>query len=279
MQEPTALNSPSLATHQKIQFTGIAVTYNEAQRLRGCLNSLRFCEQLIVVDLGSTDASVEIAQQCGAEVVHHERVPIVEHIREKAVTYARNDWVIFLDPDEVLPANIEDELRLLITQQPNLGLINLPRQFYFKDRPLNFTIWGKEQIKQAVLHKNRCKFSPYVHQPVQIINGYISGTLPQQPDYYLKHYWVDSYRQMFEKHWRYIKLEGKSRSERGERFYWGNWFKSIASALIHNLFTYNGIRGGLLGIFLSFFYAWYVAMSLLSLRQYQKSTEKGIVSN
>ncbi|MBD2039814.1 glycosyltransferase [Microcoleus sp. FACHB-672] len=279
MQEPTALNSPPPASQQKIQFTGIAVTYNEARRLRDCLNSLRFCEQLIVVDLGSTDASVEIAQQCGAEVVHHERVPIVEHIREKAVTYARNDWVIFLDPDEVLPAKVEDELRWLITQQPNLGLINLPRQFYFKNNPLNFTIWGKEQLKQAVLHKHRSKFSVYVHQPVQIINGYISTTLPRQPNYYLKHYWVDSYRQMFEKHWRYIKLEGKSRYERGERFYWHSWFKSIGSALIHNLFTYNGIRGGLLGIFLSFFYAWYVAMSVLSLRQYQKSREKEIGSN
>lgn len=279
MQEPTALNSPTPAAQQKIQFTGIAVTYNESQRLPDCLNSLKFCEQLIVVDLGSTDASVEIAQQCGAEVIYHERVPIVEHIREKAVTYARNDWIIFLDPDEVFPPNLDNELRSLITQQPNLALINLPRQFYFKNTLLNFTIWGKEQVKQVVLHKNKTKFSPYVHQPLQIINGYISVTLPHQSNYYIQHYWIDSYRQMFEKHWRYIQLEGKSRHERGECFSWYIFFKSIGSALIHNLFTYHGIRGGLLGIFLSFFYAWYVAMSLLSLRYYQKCLGKEILSN
>ena len=78
-------------TNSEIQFTGIVVTYNEDKYLNECLKYLSFCEQLIVMDLGSTDHSVEIAKTYGAIIVQHERVPIVEQVRTKALEYS-NDY-------------------------------------------------------------------------------------------------------------------------------------------------------------------------------------------
>ena len=89
-----------------IKFTGIVVTYNEENHLKECLTSLMFCDQLIVVDLGSTDRSIEISKQCGAEIKHEKLVPIVEQIKERVVGFSRNDWIIFIDPDEVFPLDI-----------------------------------------------------------------------------------------------------------------------------------------------------------------------------
>jgi glycosyltransferase involved in cell wall biosynthesis len=257
-------------TNNQIQFTGIIVNYNEGDYLQDCLKSLVFCNQLIVFDLGSTDASTDIAKQYGAEIIHHERVPIVEQIRNEAIDYARNDWIVLADPDEVFPANVTDQLRSKIYEDPKLGSIILPLQYYFKNRPLYFTVWGKNRTKKAVLHKNRNSFSSNVHRGIRLLEGYNSADLPSKPEYTIQHYWIDSCHQLIEKHWRYIRREGEARYQAGERFSWDRWMREPLSAFKRNLFDYKGIRGGLLGIFLSGFYSWYIAMSLLSLRRYQK---------
>ena len=135
--------------NNQTKFTGIVIMYNEEKRLRDCLSSLAFCDQLLVVDLGSKDSSVRIAKQCGAEVIRHNWVPIVEQIREKALTFARNEWIIFLDPDEVFPAGVEVDLGAMIRRDTILGLIKIPWRFYFKGKPLHYTIWGLKRPRGA----------------------------------------------------------------------------------------------------------------------------------
>lgn len=259
-----------------IKFTAIVVTYNEARHLRECLESLTFCDQVIVVDLGSTDKSVQIAQECGAQVVPHRRAEIVEDVHRDVIGLASHDWVIFVDPDEVLPEGIKTDLEMLIRNHPSLGVIDVPWQFYFKGKPITCTIWGRsDNCKAAVRHRERVVLCPEVHRGYRVRLGYDRCQLPRKSfDYCIKHYWVDSFAQMFLKHWRYIKREGQARYQSGERFGWRRWLRETLSALKQNLFEYGGLRGGLTGLLLSFFYAWYVSMSLLSLWRYQRSVEK-----
>jgi glycosyltransferase involved in cell wall biosynthesis len=256
-------------TELPIQFTGIVVTYNEERQLQECLESLDFCQELIVIDLRSVDRSVEIAQEYGAKVIQHDRVPVVEMIRKKAVSYARNDWIVFLDPDEVLPDDIEDKLRLLIEQDPRIGVIRIPWQFYFMGKPLYVTRWGTQKVKGVVRHRRRNEFNPKVHRGMRLLNGFTGATVSRNSRFFIKHYWVESYREMFEKHWRYIKEEGKARYESGERFKLYNWLRTTLAVLKQDLIDYKGLKGGFKGVFLSFFYAWYVNMSFLSLWRYQ----------
>jgi glycosyltransferase involved in cell wall biosynthesis len=257
-----------------INFTGIVVLWNEARRLRDCLNSLSFCEQLIVIDSGSSDASIKIAKEFGAEVYHYEKVPVVEKIHEMAVNnYARNEWFIRIDPDEVLPPNLKEKLEFLINKEPDLGTIRIPWQFYVKGKPLYETIWGKNNSKPVVLNKSRIKFNPYVHGATSLLKGYRESTLPRNNDCYIQHYWVDSYREMVQKHWIYIGKEGEARYSRGERFSVYKLISATISAFKHSLITCNGYRN-FTGIFLSFFYSWYVLMGILSLWQYQKVQKK-----
>jgi glycosyltransferase involved in cell wall biosynthesis len=255
--------------NNRVEFTGIVVTYNEEKYLKDCLLSLAFCKQLIVIDLGSTDRSIQISIECGAEVMHHKHVPIVEQLRKETIKYAKYDWIIFLDPDEIFLANVEDELRSMIFNDPNLGVINVKWQFYFKGRPLNCTIWGLESSKAIAYHKHRNKFTSQVHRGTQLLNDYTKAELPEGKSNYLRHYWADSYRQLFRKHWRYIKKEGEARYSLGERFSWSRLVTNTLSALKSNLVDYKGFEGGLHGIILSIFYSWYRCMSLLSLLFYQ----------
>jgi len=85
------------------------ITYNEADRLGDCLASLAFCDEIVVVDSGSTDGTGELAEAAGARVL----VRPFDGFRSQkqfAVEQAAHDWVLCLDADE----RVSDELRASI---------------------------------------------------------------------------------------------------------------------------------------------------------------------
>ena len=77
------------------------ITRDAAAQLAGCLASVPFADEIIVVDSGSTDDTVEIARRCGARVVAHEWKGFGAQ-KNFAVAQAANDWVLCLDADETL---------------------------------------------------------------------------------------------------------------------------------------------------------------------------------
>jgi glycosyltransferase involved in cell wall biosynthesis len=228
---------------------------------------------LIVVDLGSKDASLEIAKNFGAKVIQHEWVPYVELVWPVALSVARNDWLVRADPDEVFAFPLIDDLFLMISRSEKLAMIKLPHQYYFQQRPIKTTIWGGIKEIAKVFHKDRVVFRPLVHRGISCKDGYTMKSVKANPQNVIKHHWADSLSQLFEKHFRYIAHEGKSKYRLGERFSLFKCAIDTMVALKQNLFDYKGIHGGLLGIFLSTFYSWYVCMSWISLRRYQKTLD------
>jgi glycosyltransferase involved in cell wall biosynthesis len=257
------------------EFSGIVVTFNEASRLSACLESLSFCAERIVFDLGSTDETVNVARRAGARVISHPRVLVVEEIRAKAMEAAANDWIVFLDPDEVFPQHRVSELRRLISRDPLIAMIGIPLQFYFKCRPLTVTIWGEVSKKYRVIHRRRTELPLGVHGLPAPFAGYRAVALPAGPIAdSIQHYWIDSYRQLFSKHWRYIRKEGEARYKRGERFRILHACAEVWRGVRMNLTDFHGARGGFVGVFLSFFYGLYVGGAHISLGLYQWSMRR-----
>src|SRR5215472_16389688 len=77
----------------------ITITKNEEELIRQCLNSAWFCEEKIVVDSFSTDRTVEIARECGAQVFQHEFTNYVVQ-KQMALDHATGEWVLLMDADE-----------------------------------------------------------------------------------------------------------------------------------------------------------------------------------
>jgi glycosyltransferase involved in cell wall biosynthesis len=263
-----------MQTVPKTPITAIVVMYNEDRRLKQCLENLAFCDQIIAVDLGSTDRCVEIAKACGIELIHHPWVPISEFVLPDIVPMSRNPWIIRLDPDEVFPPALVDDVFDSIFDHDRAGMISLPHQFYFLGTPLTTTFWGNIQYVARIFHKERVDVLPHVHRGIDLKDGYTHEIITFNGKNAVQHYWVDRLSQLFEKHRRYIKFEGKSRYETGQRFTWPGMFRDVAQALLSSLIKKKGFSGGVNGIFLSFFYAGYVGMGMLSLRKYQKVKKK-----
>lgn len=88
----------------RLGLSACIITLNEADRLDACLDSLAFCDEIVVIDSGSTDGTRELAAARGARVFEH---PFAGYRMQKdfAVAQALHDWVLCLDADErVTPA-------------------------------------------------------------------------------------------------------------------------------------------------------------------------------
>lgn len=77
------------------------ITHNEAANIERCLRSLRFCDELLVIDARSADATRDIATSLGARVIERDW-PGFRSQREFAMQAASHDWILFLDADEEL---------------------------------------------------------------------------------------------------------------------------------------------------------------------------------
>ena len=250
--------------------TGIVITYNDEDHLEECLLALKFCDELIVVDLGSTDNSLPIAHSMGAKIIMHKWVPVVEMARQFAVEQASNDWIIFMDPDMIFPFHKQKEIKNLIKENDLLAKIYIPYRNYFLTHPVYHGVWGKDKKFPSVIHKNRVYYIPLVHTESTTDPKWESVTLSVGKDEFIRHYWIDSWPQFFEKHRRYIKQEGESQYKKGCRFSWRKCILYTLFESYNNFIRKQGYKDGLLGVILGILWTWYNWSTWQSLRRYQK---------
>lgn len=100
-----------MAASRRQPLSGCVIAFMEEDRIADCLRSLAFCDEVVVVDSGSTDRTVEICRAMGARVVHNSPFPGFAAQRQFAVDQARHDWVVCLDADERVEPDLADLLR------------------------------------------------------------------------------------------------------------------------------------------------------------------------
>jgi glycosyltransferase involved in cell wall biosynthesis len=95
-----------------MKLTACIITYNEADRIEACLRSLSFCDELLVVDSHSTDATRELARSLGARVIERDW-PGFRSQKQFAIESAAHDWVLCLDADERVTGELRQEIEAL----------------------------------------------------------------------------------------------------------------------------------------------------------------------
>lgn len=101
------------------------VCRNEADKLVDCLESVRWADEVLVMDLESDDDSAAVALRCGARVIPHPRVPIVELVRNTIADEASGEWILALDPDERVTSGLAEELRAASTRS-DIDVVTIP---------------------------------------------------------------------------------------------------------------------------------------------------------
>lgn len=111
------------------QLSLVVITRNAEQHIADCLNSVPFAVDKVVLDNGSTDKTLEIAQRCGARIFSEEWRGYGPQKR-RATELAKTDWVLSLDADEALSDGAQVELKEIFEQaamDPRIDAYKLPR--------------------------------------------------------------------------------------------------------------------------------------------------------
>lgn len=139
---------------------GVVLTLNEEYCLGNALRSLAWCDEILVVDSGSTDRTQQIAEQYGARFVQHIQTPpfLITKQRNWALDYAdlTSDWVFFLDADEEVSPILVEKIILSINSPTALDAYELTPRYWFLGKWLKLTQgypnWHPRLVKRSCVY-------------------------------------------------------------------------------------------------------------------------------
>lgn len=258
----------------------LVVVSNEELHLSGCLKALsEFDGRVTVVDLASTDGSAKVARDFGARVVPHPPTPHVEQVlSELADLFSPDTWVLRLDPDERIPANL---LRVLTRARSDAvrsghSVVELPLRYRFAGDPLVGTPWGGVRYFPRLFRWGGVMHGGQLHEDIRSqVTGGVARVTGVDP---IEHYWVEGWSDFAKKNARYLRLEGASRYDAGERF-------GLVSAVAHGIRAVRRalasvrLGDGMRGLGLSAGYVAYVVGADISLARYSRRQGRGSDGN
>jgi hypothetical protein len=149
----------------------IIITLDEEERLPACLASVEgLVDEIVVVDTGSRDRTVEIASSAGARVEHIARGEFRGHgiSKQRALDLATGTWVLLLDADERLTPGLRDEIRTLLAGQPAMAGYWIRRDVYYLGRRMRWGGLGHDWVIRLFRReRGRCTPAP-VHTGVEV---------------------------------------------------------------------------------------------------------------
>ena len=124
-----------------IKISLVILTYNDEKSIGRCIQSVPFASDVLVLDSGSTDRTVQIARQLGARVmVESWRGFFKQKVRATAL--ALNDWVLFLDAGEALSSELADEMKKLVDSDfTKVSAYEIPRLSFYMGRWIRHGGW------------------------------------------------------------------------------------------------------------------------------------------
>ena len=122
------------------KLTAALITLNEAAHIDAALDSVAWADEVIVVDSGSTDGTVDIARRRGARV-EVRSWPGYSAQKNHAASVASHDWILSLDADERVTPDLAAEIRALLAADPPARGYRIPRVSYYLGRWIRGTDW------------------------------------------------------------------------------------------------------------------------------------------
>ena len=129
------------------------ITHNEEQNIAGALESLFWADEIVVVDSGSSDATLEICRRFTDRIFHRDWTGYVDQ-KNFAVEKARNDWVFSLDADERVSPELLAEIEALEPAAGGCSGYRIPRVAFFMGRWIRHGAWYPDY--QLRLFDRRC---------------------------------------------------------------------------------------------------------------------------
>jgi glycosyltransferase involved in cell wall biosynthesis len=150
-----------------MKITATIITLNEERNIARAIESLRCSDEILIVDSGSTDRTVELAGNLGVRVLEAGWLGFAAQ-KNFAAEQATHDWILSLDADEALSEALEAEIWNLKKSGPKFDAYTMPRLARYLGRWIYHSGWYPDR-KVRLYHRDKAKWvGDFVHESVQV---------------------------------------------------------------------------------------------------------------
>jgi glycosyltransferase involved in cell wall biosynthesis len=241
--------------------SAVLIVLNEERHLKGALESVAFCDDVVVLDGGSTDRTLEIAGAAGARVVDGAPWPGFVEQRNKVLDLARHDWVLALDADERVTPALRAEIEALRTSGFTHSGYRIPRVAHYLGRWIRGTDWYPDPQLRLFDRRRGRWHGALVHESVKVEGsvGRLHGDLEHHT--YLD---VSDHMQTID---RYTTLWARQAYAEGRRAGILETTFATGWAFLRNYVLKRGFLLGEAGLTVSTLNAYYTTAKLVKLRE------------
>lgn len=193
-----------------MKISATIIARDEERNIARAIESLRCCDEVIVVDSGSIDRTLEIARKLNARVIETEWRGYAGQ-KNYAATQCEHDWILSIDADEALSESLEADLWLLKKNGPQFDAYTMPRLAQYMGKWIQHSGWYPDR-KVRLYRKGKATWvGEFVHESVKV-----TGTLGHLNSNLL-HYTCDSFSEHLRTMDRYTTLAAEELVSRGKR--------------------------------------------------------------
>lgn len=230
---------------EKAPLSVAIITKNEEENIRQCLQSVVFAGQIVIVDSGSADATLKIAEEFGCDIFQEDWRGFGPQ-KQSAIDKCRNPWVLVLDADERIPSDTAETIKKIVT---NAGVkeagFSFPRKNYFQGRWIKHAGWWPDRIVR-LFRKERGRMSTaVVHESVEV-----DGTIGAL-DVAIEHYTESRLTRVLQKIDRYSTLGAQTAFHEGKTSSTAGAFGRACFTFIQDYFFRLGMLDGMPGLTLA----------------------------
>jgi len=249
------------------KISAVYCVHNGEEFLEKSFKSVKdFATEIVVVDLESTDKTVEIAQKYGAKVFKHKNIGYVEPVRNFGISKTTGDWILVIDPDEELTEKLKEYLKKEINKS-KAQFYRIPRKNIIFGEWIKHTGWWPD-MNIRFFKRGHVSWNEVIHTvPMTTGKGL---DLPVKEELAIEH---DNYPTMdsyFEKMIRYSKVQSAELIDKKYVFSWQDLIKKPLNEFLSRFFARQGYKDGLHGLVLSLLQSVSEFLIVLRIWEYQK---------
>lgn len=225
--------------------TALIPTMNDEPRLADCLKSVSWADEIVVVDSGSTDRTVEIAREFNARVLTHPFTGFTAHMNW-AIPQCSNEWIFAIDSDERATPELSAQIRELLAGKPDLDFYTVVRDTWYMGRLLRGSAWSGERILR-LYRRDKIRYGDKTAYPEFDTGGGKVGALSGK----LLHYTYRSMDNVYDKGSLYSTLWARDCFQRGKKVSLFKLFFRPAWAFFHMYVLRRSFLDGRVGFIVS----------------------------
>jgi glycosyltransferase involved in cell wall biosynthesis len=240
----------------------IIITKNEEKNIARCLESVRWADEIVIVDTFSTDRTVEICRRFTDKIFEENWLGYGPQ-KNLCAERASNRWVLNVDADEVISTECAEAIQKLFSSKPEVPLYRFPRKNFIADRWVRHAGWYPDLISR-LYDRDRVSFSDsMVHE--RLIPDDNGGVI----NHPILHYSFAGMEDYIQRQNRYSSLYAEEKKRLGWKAHWTHLYLRPVWMFLKTYFIRQGFREGFLGIFLSLSMAFYTYLKYAKTRSIQ----------